>query len=331
MTDGDKERTRFGIVGFGIMGERFLRAALAHPEAPATIAGVWDPSPDAAARLAALAPEVPFLPDAAAVIRACECLYIATPPAAHLELAQAGFDAGRAVLLEKPLSHDTAGARIFVDRAEAHGERAAVNYPMASSPAVGRLAGWLEEGVVGTPTGLDIAVAFADWPRPWQRDAAAWLGERAEGGFTREVVSHFLFLTLRLVGPLRLESARTTFPAGGGAETAVRATLGAGNIQASLRGAVGGTDREDTNLWTLRGTGGAIRLRDWSVAEREVDGIWIPDPDSQPNERTRLQVLAKQIDRAALLTEGHPHALATLREALQVQTVVEQILANKQG
>jgi pyrroline-5-carboxylate reductase len=69
-----------GIIGFGIMGERLLRAAIDHAAAHVRPVGVWDPSPAAAARLAEAAPGVPMLDGAAAVIEACDCLYIAAPP-----------------------------------------------------------------------------------------------------------------------------------------------------------------------------------------------------------------------------------------------------------
>ena len=320
-----------GIIGFGIMGERLLRAALGEAAGPVCITGVWDPSPEAAARLAAIAPALPMLESAAAVIAACDCLYIAAPPAAHIPLAEAALAAGRAVFLEKPLSHDTAAARAFVARAEATNARAGVNFPMASSPAVAQLGAWMgawmEGGATGTPQSLDITVDFATWPRGWQADAATWLSRRAEGGFTREVVSHFLFLTRRLLGPLALQQAQARFPGGDASETAIEARLTAGGIPVTLRGAVGQTERDDTNSWTLRGPAGAIRLRDWSIAEREGPDGWSTAPDAIPNERMRPLVLRGQLEKVAAMTRGQFQTLATLREALEVQEVVEAILA----
>ena len=314
-----------GIVGFGVMGERWLRALLDHPEPPLRAVAVWDPSPAAAARLSAAAPGVPMLRDAEAVIAACDLLYVASPPRSHLGLAGQAFEAGRAVLLEKPLSSDTAAARDFVAAAEARGARAGVNFPMASSPAVAQLAAWLPG--IGAPRALAIEAAFAGWPRPWQRDAAPWLSRRAEGGFTREVLSHFLFLSRRLLGPLALEGGRAEHPAGDGAEVAVEARLRAGDVPATLRGRVGGTARDEMNAWTLRGERGAIRLRDWSVAERKGAQGWEAAPDALPQERARPLVLREQMRKAAAMARGEPHGLATLREALDVQEVVEAILA----
>ena len=311
-----------GIIGFGIMGERMLRAALGHAVESVTPVGVWDPAPEAAARLAGIAPTVPMLASAEAVIAACDCLYIAAPPAAHIPLAEAALAAGRAVFLEKPLATNLAAARAFVARAEASGARAAVNFPMASSPAVAQLAHWRDEL---TPEALAIEVAFATWPRGWQQDAASWLARRAEGGFTREVVSHFLFLTRRQLGPLALLEANTSYPAGDGAETALRARLSAGGVPVTLTGGVGTTAKDDHNTWTLNGR---IRLRDWSFAERlGADGVWAQAPDALPNERMRPLVLRDQLAGVAAMTRGAPHHLATLREALEVQEMVEAMLA----
>lgn len=319
------DQLALGIVGFGIMGERLVRTAFPHPEV--RLAGVWDPSPEAAARLAEAAPGTPMLADAEAVIAACDALYVAAPPAAHIPLARAALAAGRAVLLEKPLATGLAEAAAFVAEAEASGARAAVNFPMASSPAVAQLSAWRAAGAVGAPQRLEIATDFGRWPRGWQNDAAGWLARRAEGGFTREVVSHFLFLTLRQLGPLSLLSARVTYPAGDLAETAIEAELTAGGVPVRLRGGVGRIAEDEANSWTLTGADGSIRLRNWSLAEKlDEDGTWRPSPDALPNETMRPMVLRGQMEKLAALTRGEAQELATLREALEVQQVVEAIL-----
>jgi len=317
-----------GIIGYGIMGERLLRAALAHDPAVIRVAGVWDPASSALGRLQESLPAVPRLASADAVIAAAECVYIAAPPSSHLAYAGQALAAGRAVLCEKPLAVDVAAAERFVAGLAGQGARAAVNFPFASSFAVDQLEAWLREGAIGTPARAHIEVAFARWPRPWQTAAASWLARRAEGGFTREVVSHFLFLVRRLLGPLALRTGRADYPDGDGSETAVRAELSAGALPLSLAGRVGGTELADHNLCVLEGPGGALRLRDWSHAERlEASGVWRPAPDALPNEQARPLILRRQLDQVARMTRGQPHDLATLQEALEVQTIVEAILA----
>jgi predicted dehydrogenase len=317
---------RLGILGAGIMGERLVRAALEHATDSVRVSGIWDPSEIAMARIGAALPAVPRLASAEQVLDGCDCLYIASPPASHLDHAQRALAAGRAVFCEKPLAVDVARARAFV--AEAQGARAAVNFPMASAFAVEQLRGWIAEGAVGAARTLDIEVAFATWPRGWQRDAAGWLARPAEGGFTREVISHFLFLTGRLAGPFTLHEQFAAFPEAGRSERAIRAHLTAGGLPVTLVGSVGTTGKDDHNTWTLQGSAGAIRLRDWSTAERlAADGTWQADADTIPHEIMRPLVLRRQLEAVAAMTRGEAHPLATLAEALAVQEAVEAILA----
>ncbi len=315
---------KLGIIGAGIMGERLARAALEQAADSVTLVGIWDPSSDSMARIGAALPAVAHLASPEALMAASDCVYVASPPASHLGHATNALAAGRSVFCEKPLGVDLAQSSAFV--AAAGSARIAVNFPFASSLAVAKLVEWMAD--IGTPHSLTIDVAFRVWPRPWQHDAASWLDRRAEGGFTREVVSHFLFLTRRLLGPLTLTEQLVQFPENGGSEYDIRAMLTAGDVPVNLTGNVGNTPKDDHNAWTLRGDKGAVRLRDWSFAERQLeDGTWQPDADALPNERMRPIVLKRQLDGVARMTRGEPHQLATIQEAFDVQRIVEAILA----
>lgn len=313
-----------GIVGFGVMGERLAGAALSHSDV--RIAGGWDPSPQAAARWREVVGVVPFLSDADAVIEACDVLYVATPPAAHIPLARRAFQAGKAVFLEKPLATNLDEAAAFVAEAEEGRARAAVNFPMASSPAVEQVSRWRQEGSVGTPLRLDIVTDFARWPRSWQSAAAPWLAKRQEGGFTREVLSHFLFLALRQLGSLTVVSAAVTYGDEDVAETDMAAELRAGEIPVSVSGTVGRIEEDERHSWTLSGEAGALRLRNWSLTERLQNGSWQPAAEALSNAEMRPLVLQRQLSKLRALVEGKPQDLATLREAFEVQVIVERIL-----
>jgi predicted dehydrogenase len=320
------EPVALGIIGAGIMGQRLLNAILDQPPGLVRVAGIWDPAPAAMQRIAAMFPGVEPCADSSSVIDASDCVYVASPPASHLGYARAAVQAGKSFFGEKPLAVDLAEARAFVDLA---GGRGAVNFPFASSIGVAALQHWMSEGEIGKPQGVRIEVAFATWPRSWQTDAAAWLDGRAEGGFTREVVSHFLFLCRRLLGPLGGLKARVEFPENEKSERRIEATLFAGGIPVTVTGSVGQTERDDHNIWLLEGDRGAIRLRDWAIAERRLaNGDFQPAPDALPNEEARPIALRRQLEGVARLARGEPHHLATLREALDVQEIVESILAS---
>jgi len=320
---------KLGVIGFGIMGERLTRAALAHDSGDVKLAGVWDPSDTAMARLSSELPSVPVADSVATLIAGSDCLYVASPPETHLGHARAALAADKAVFCEKPLAVDLQDASAFAEETE--GARTAVNFVFASSPAVAQLRAWIAEGAVGPVESLEIEMGFAVWPRPWQHDAVSWLGKRHQGGFTREVASHFLFLTRRLLGPMVLESAGTTYPDGEGSETDVHALLTAGGIPVKMSGAVGQIDESDMNRWTLKGKNGSVRLCDWSRAQRlSANGVWEEAPDAMPLEEARPLILKGQLDKLAVLSAGGTapdFPLATVREALEVQQIVEAILS----
>lgn len=317
------DRLKLGIIGLGIMGERLMRAALAH--AGTEVVAVWDPSPAAVERLAGITPDVTMSGSVEQVIAAADAVYVASPPDSHIAHGKAALAAGKALFLEKPLASDVPAARAFV--AEAKGQRAAVNFPMASSPSVAQLRRWRPE--IGRIERIEITADFAGWPRGWQKGAASWLSKRAEGGFTREVVSHFLFLTQRWGGPLKLAEASVTYPEGDGSETAISARLWAGDVPVSVTGGVGTTPDDEHNSTTFIGSKGRLRLRDWSYAEKlDADGQWRSAPDARPNAEMRPLTLAGQLDKLAALTRGEETELASLAEALSIMEAVEGILAS---
>lgn len=317
---------KLAVIGFGVMGERLVRATLEHPSDDVSLSGVWDPSLQAMERLSGALPMANHHGSVEGAIDAADCVYIASPPATHLGHARAALAAGKAVFTEKPLGVDLADSRAFVE--ETRDARAAVNFIFASSPAVAQLKAWMAEGVVGRPTALTIEAHFKRWPRDWQMDAVSWLGKRAEGGFTREVLSHFFFLTGRLLGEPALLDAHAELPPGDGAETAVEARMTAGDTPVILKAGVGTTEKEEENLWRLEGEAGAIRLRDWSTAERlGDDGEWHGSPDALPHAEARPLILRDQLSKLAAMTAGGAHDLATPAEAFVVQELAEAILS----
>ena len=125
-----------GVIGLGVMGQRMLVRLQGHPRLSS--AWVWDADAAAVQRAVQKSPRLQAAKDARALIQSAglRSLYIATPPAAHLGLSEAAFDAGLAVLCEKPLTVDFDAARRTLGRIEREGHRAAVNFSLASSPGL---------------------------------------------------------------------------------------------------------------------------------------------------------------------------------------------------
>ncbi len=318
---------RIGILGLGVMGERMLRNMRQHPAF--AVVAAWDPAAAALDRLSQLQPTARAAVDAAALVAdpAVECVYIAAPPSQHLAHAHLAFDHGKAVFCEKPLATDLAAARAVVERAERERRHAAINFPFASAPAVRAIASGLKSGELGQIERVEIEVAFARWPRAWQ-ETAHWLALRRDGGFVREVLSHFVFAMQRLLGPVRLREARIDYPRDGrSAETAITARLEAGVVPVTLSGRVGG-DVPDLNRCILTGRDGAFELHDWYSLRRRVNGGWL-DIDFGEGATDRERAYRAQLDALDAMLAGRPHPLPGLREGLAVQECIEAMLSGR--
>ena len=320
---------RIGIIGLGIMGQRMLGNMGAHPDF--VVAAAWDADPAALDRLRRehAGIDVAASPEALAARPDLDGIYIASPPVSHPAYVELAWDHGKAAYCEKPLAVSIAASQALVDRARRERRIAAVNFPFAASPAVKAMTDALSSGALGTTRRIDIEVAFATWPRDWQQ-AGRWLSERAEGGFTREVVSHFMFLTQRLAGPLSIRSARAIYPDDGvAAETSLEAELAAGTVPVTLRGAVGTTDVSDHNSLTVTGTTGAARLHGWAnLARKTATGDW-QEVDFGPGPPMRQRSYMATLDALAAMLAGRPHPLATLAEGLAVQICIEALLGGR--
>jgi predicted dehydrogenase len=305
------------------MGQRMLAGMAVHPRFRLVCA--WDPAEPARRETAARYPELGLAEDPGRLLGdpQVSVVYIASPPARHVEYAAAALAAGKAVYCEKPLGVELAESRALTEQAERSGRVNLVNFPLASAPAARELERRLAAGELGTLAGLDIRLRFARWPRAWQAGAASWLARRAQGGLAREVLSHWIYLAERLLGPTRLEAAAVRYPGGELAETHVLAQLvSRGGVPVSVAAGSGGTgpDQVECTLW---GSEQSCCVFDWSRLRASRGEGWqevavgadLP-PGAQP-----------QLDHAAAALAGEPHSMPGFREALAVQERIEAILA----
>ncbi|MDH3740496.1 MAG: Gfo/Idh/MocA family oxidoreductase [Hyphomicrobiales bacterium] len=310
---------RTGIIGLGIMGQRMLEHMVRH-EAFAPVS-LWDPSPDACQAAAGLCPEAQIAGSADEVMAGADLIYLACPPVPRKAYALAASAAGKAVFLEKPLGIDVGESRQLVDRLAADGVPAAVNFTQAAGEALARITG---DADMGPLCGVDIVVTYPRWPRAWQADAD-WLRFAAEGGFTREVISHFVFFAARVLGPLKLVWARPSYPADDAlCETHMAARLEtAGGVPVSVFASVGGAQPDRQEL-TVKGT-----VRSYRVSEFYMLSVSDGGPFSdigEPPVDARAVSLKAQLDEMDKAIGGLDHKLATPAEALRVQELIEAML-----
>lgn len=314
MSDANTEPLGFAVVGTGIMGRRML-TALQQPSA-FRVAALWDPQPAALQQAAGLAPGARLAASLEDLVSdpAVQLVYIATPPAFHLAGVDAALAAGRACLCEKPLAHSPQDVAALRQRVRAAGLPFAVNFPFATSSAACGMRDIVARGELGVVQSACITLRFAQWPRPWQMGASSWLAGPAEGGFTREVLSHFVFQALRLFGLMQPHAVQLQ-RAEGQCETSLRATLQHGNVAVEVDAAVAG-DVADQNRFEVVGSRATVALSQWSRLEWQGQVLERADGTT-----TMLGALARTLRGLA-----PSQALATVDEAAAVADCVEALL-----
>ena len=137
------------LIGFGYWGPNLARnlQALAGPRWRYLV----DASPERRERAAQLYPQVRTVPDVETVLADDEvtAVVLATPAATHVPLGRALLEAGKHVLVEKPLALATADAVALAELAERHGRTLMVGHTFEFVPAVRKMKQIIDAGEIG--------------------------------------------------------------------------------------------------------------------------------------------------------------------------------------
>jgi 1,5-anhydro-D-fructose reductase (1,5-anhydro-D-mannitol-forming) len=316
-----KPKIRIGIIGLGAMGEEFLQAAQSHPDVVIVAASDLDPSrletanrhaPQA--RLSANAQEVIDSADVDGII-------VATPPQAHSRWTIAALKAGKGVLCEKPLAASLADGERMLAVARELGGVNLIHFPFCDRRAVLHMEDVLRTDELGRIAAVEIRLLFPVWPRDFQKNAR-WINSRVEGGFVREVFTHFAYLTDRLLGPLELRSVTMTGPSPLAAETYTSAEFIANGVNVRLFGAANVAAAE-TYEWIIYGERASYRLSGWRHLEKYSGERWesVQLSGETGTERSRLSEFAKAM-------RGELTRLPGFETGLRIQRIIEACHGN---
>lgn len=188
---------RYGIVGCGHIAKKHVAAISATDGAE--LVAVCDTDPK---RLVPYAKDgVRGYTDSEQLLEdnAVDVVSVCTPSGLHAELAIRAAEAGKHVLVEKPIAMNLDEADRMIDAAEKNGVLLSVVHPNRFRPAVTELRRRMEEGSFGT---IGHANATVRWNRNQAYyDQAPWRGTRAmDGGVLMNQAIHNLDLLLWLMG-----------------------------------------------------------------------------------------------------------------------------------
>ncbi|WP_254185571.1 Gfo/Idh/MocA family protein [Nocardioides panacis] len=146
---------RVGVVGCGYWGSKHVRALSALDVVDKVV--VIEPSLPRLEALSRTFPNVETCPALPLALDDVDAVVIATPPGTHRTLALAAIQAGKHVLVEKPLAASAKDARSIVAAARRAGVVLMVGHTFAYHSAVRTLREMVQGGTIGVPYYLDSA------------------------------------------------------------------------------------------------------------------------------------------------------------------------------
>ena len=311
------------IIGLGIMGNRMLKHMRLHEEFNPNY--LWDPNKIACENAIKQDSKSQIMKTADDAIEKADLVYLACPPTVRKTYVMGAVEMGKALFLEKPFGINVNDSKNLLEKLKNYDVPIAVNFTQAAGVALADLLESKKNGEMGEILGVDIIVTYSSWPRQWQKEAD-WLRFKKEGGMTREVISHFLFFTERVVGPLKVIWAHTSYPKDPLlCETAVLAKLeNKDGLPVNIFASVGGVQPDRQEL-TIKGS-----KKSRKVAEFYKDSESVGDKFIRLREEPvdpRAISLKSQLDHLELKISNKPNSLATIDEAFRVQKLVEEILS----
>jgi predicted dehydrogenase len=201
---------RFGVLGTGFWAQKVHAAALAgHPSAE--LVGVWGRDL-AKAKAVGAEYDVPGFADVDALLSQVDAVAVALPPDVQVPLAERAAEAGKHLLLEKPIALDVAAADRVVAAVRASGVASIVFFTFRFQAAT---ATWLTQAAR-----TQLAGGAGSWlsslaGSPF--DASPW---RKERGALWDIGPHALSLLMPALGPV------VSVQAGAGLRDTVHLVLG---------------------------------------------------------------------------------------------------------
>lgn len=188
------------ILGLGSIGRRHTRCF--RELGVAQVLG-FDPDPERRAQFSRESGGEAFATESEGLATNPDLVVVASPNIYHLPQAQMVVAAGKPMLIEKPLGTDLQSAAALASAVEAQGLYAHVGSNWKFHPAFQTMKSWLDQGQIGTPTGIQALAGqwLPDW-HPYE-DYRRMYAARCDLGGGAIFDTHELNYMLWLMGPVR--------------------------------------------------------------------------------------------------------------------------------
>lgn len=146
---------RVGVIGCGSWGSRHVRVFSSNPLVSRVV--IIDERPDVRHSVGESFPEALRRSTFDEAVDDLDAVVVATPAESHFDVAAAAIDAGKHVLVEKPMATNTSDALELVVMAERAGVTLAVGHTFVYNAAVSKLAEIAQGGELGRLHYIDAA------------------------------------------------------------------------------------------------------------------------------------------------------------------------------
>lgn len=315
-----KEIFNIGIVGAGVVAERIINASLDHTRAK--VKGIYDINREKLVKVSGnydLHPYNSFeelLED-----EGLDIIYLAVPPKYHYPLATEIFKRGKHFLCEKPLANSIEEAKKMSERANQEGIVYGMNFPTIYRSSYKKVLDLIKEGFVGDISRLEFQGYFRDWPRKWQQNP--WVGSREQGGFTREVVTHYIQLMQSLFGDLEEIHSFIHYPRDKNlSEDSLIAKSNIGEIEILIN-CISDIGRKEDLSFNIIGDKGIIYLKNWNE-------VWVSKENEKPQQLSieDNNHLVDLLDNFFRAIDGEKAKLVDFQEGYKTHKVIEKLLGN---
>lgn len=314
----DDPEFKWGLAGHGDLAERRLIEALHHP--PHRIVAVWGRNPSRASAFAERFDISRAVESLEELTEDVDAVYVATPPVSHLPVAMTAVQAGRHVLIEKPLSPTFCGYENLLTIVAKTGVQAVVSYYRRCAPVVQCLRQILNTGQLGRIQSIHLSYVSLFNPKP--NDPQAWRVDPAisGGGVTADAGSHRLDLLCWLFGKSAVVDAKVLQSTGGVDSETEMTLVFASGVSAYCRFAWGAKKVDRLDICGEKGTVRLDPLDSGHLALETDSGRQLIHDPPPPNLH---RALAERFRRKIVL--GSEESLCTLPEAHAVDVLLETV------
>ena len=137
------------VIGFGYWGPNLVRNVAQHPALE--LRGLCEREPQRGLAFGELYPHAPVWRDLDQMLEddTVDAVIVATPPSTHHAIAKAALEAGKHVLVEKPLAKTAAEARDLIDTADRRSLVLMPGHTFVYSPPVNKVRELIRDDIVG--------------------------------------------------------------------------------------------------------------------------------------------------------------------------------------